>query len=88
MKTKPLPEDPRERRMFNDATKLSGNNPLMNIARTMEIYGKMSPVGGSLREQYFIMANECCAAAELIKDLKRTLRRQKRAFIGEVAEVG
>lgn len=56
------PEDPDERRMFDDITKTLGGRPLRVIANALTIMSSMAPQQGSHAKALAIYANECLKA--------------------------
>ncbi len=58
-----LPEDPNERRMFDDATRvLHDGDPLANVAQTLAIWSRTLPRHGSFSMALTVCANECIKA--------------------------
>jgi hypothetical protein len=62
-----LREDPEERRMFNEAVKIYGDNPLRQMAGALTIWHQMAPEQGSYGKTLAIYANECAHAADVIE---------------------
>lgn len=58
-----LPEDPDERRMFDEAAKTFGG-PLRAVANALTVWSRASSPEGSFGKQLAIMANEVRRAAE------------------------
>lgn len=58
-----LPEDPDERRMFDDTVRMYGS-PLKAIAASLCQMSKMHPQQGSLSKMLAIWSNECAKADE------------------------
>lgn len=70
-----LPEDPIERRMFDDQARLHGD-PLLAIAQAMVVWSKMNPAQGSLSKTQAIYANEMVKAAALRRTQSEAVRTE------------